>query len=246
MGRQPHHPQQRACRLRDRRGAAGSCRRRRRRVDLTALAANWDALAKRSGTAECGAVVKADAYGCGIDPVAATLAKAGCKTFFVSNLAEARRVRATVPKSAIYVLNGLYTGSAEAFADIDVRPVITSLTEMSEWDVFTAASGWSGGCALNVDTGGSRLAISMDEAAALAPRAHSPTRGFALLMSRLEYADRPDHPLNDRQIAAFRELRRLYSGIPASLANSAGIFRCGGPLRPGAARRGPLRHQSDP
>ena len=43
---------------------------------------------------ECAAVVKADGYGCGIEQVAAALAKAGCKTFFVADLAEARRVRA--------------------------------------------------------------------------------------------------------------------------------------------------------
>ena len=43
---------------------------------------------------ECAAVIKADAYGCGIEPVARHLVQAGCKTFFVADLAEARRVRA--------------------------------------------------------------------------------------------------------------------------------------------------------
>ena len=61
--------------------------------------------------AECAAVIKADGYGCGIEQVAATLAKAGCKTFFVADLAEARRVRAVAPEPAIYVLNGLLPGT---------------------------------------------------------------------------------------------------------------------------------------
>ncbi len=63
----------------------------------------------------CAAVVKADAYGCGIEPVAGALAKAGCGTFFVANLAEARRVRAVAPDAAIYVLNGLMPGTAGAY-----------------------------------------------------------------------------------------------------------------------------------
>ena len=59
-------------------------------VDLAAIEANWRALGRRAMPAECAAVVKADAYGCGIEQVAAALANAGCKTFFVADLAEAR------------------------------------------------------------------------------------------------------------------------------------------------------------
>ena len=38
--------------------------------------------------AECAAVVKADAYGLGMVPIAATLSRIGCKTFFVATLDE--------------------------------------------------------------------------------------------------------------------------------------------------------------
>jgi alanine racemase len=48
--------------------------------------------------------------------------------------------------------------------------------------------------------------------------------GITLLMSRLDHAANPGHPLNDRQIGLFRDLRRLYDGVPASLAGSSGIF----------------------
>ena len=50
------------------------------KINLTAIASNWDQLAKHT-QAECAAVVKGNAYGCGIDPVAGALAKTGCKTF---------------------------------------------------------------------------------------------------------------------------------------------------------------------
>ncbi len=60
---------------------------------------------------ECAAVVKADAYGCGLEPVTRKLAKAGCRTFFVADVAEGRRVRAIAPDAVIYVLNGVMPGT---------------------------------------------------------------------------------------------------------------------------------------
>src|SRR3954464_7222455 len=70
-------------------------------VDLDAIVANWRKLEKTAVPAECAGVVKANAYGCGADQVARALANAGCKTFFVATLDEARVVRSAVPESAV-------------------------------------------------------------------------------------------------------------------------------------------------
>ena len=193
-------------------------------IDLAAVEANWKLLAGMTLPVECAAAVKANAYGCGLEAVTRTLSKAGCRTFFVADLMEARSVRAIAPDAAIYVLNGIIPGSAAAFADGSFRPVINSLTELAEWDAFISQKGWRGGAALHVDTGMNRLGVTMQEAIAIAPRIHSGTHGFTLLMSHLACADTPDHALNDRQIRMFREIRILYRGLRASLANSSGIF----------------------
>ena len=132
-------------------------------IDLAAIAANWRALGRRAMPSECAAVVKADAYGCGLEQVTVALAKAGCKTFFVADLAEARRLRKVVPAPAIYVLNGLAPGTAASYADIEARPVIGSAVELAEWDAFCTAKDWRGGAALHVDTGMNRLGISANE-----------------------------------------------------------------------------------
>ena len=95
-------------------------------IDLGAIAANWRALGARAPSAECAAVVKADAYGCGIAQVVPALASAGCETFFVAHLDEARRARAAAPNAAVYVLNGMLPGSAPAYAQANLRPVIGS------------------------------------------------------------------------------------------------------------------------
>jgi alanine racemase len=212
-------------------------------IDLAAIEANWRLLAGRTVPAECAAVVKADAYGCGLDLVTARLAKAGCRTFFVADLIEGRRVRAIAPQATIYVLNGLPPDTAQAFADASLRPVINAPAELAEWDQFVAATGWRGGAALHVDTGMNRLGLATDEAVAIASRVQVENHGFTLLMSHLACAETPDHPMNDRQIRLFRELRILFRGISSSLANSSGIFLGGGAahcdlVRPGVALYG--------
>jgi alanine racemase len=208
-------------------------------IDLGAMVSNWQDLARRSMPSECAAVIKADGYGCGIDPVARALVAAGCRTFFVADLAEARHVRAVASEPVIYVLNGLLPGTVDAFAAVRARPVIGSLVELAEWDAFCAANGWRGGAALHVDTGMNRLGVSAEEAVALAPRIRAANHGINLLMSHLVSAEQPDHPLNERQMNLFREVRLLYRGIPSSLANSSGIFLGSAAhcdmVRPGAA-----------
>ncbi|HEX3938749.1 MAG TPA: alanine racemase [Xanthobacteraceae bacterium] len=193
-------------------------------VDLAAITANWRMLADRLLAAECAAVVKANAYGLGLPQVTTVLAKAGCKTFFVADLAEARVVRSRAPDAAIYILHGFTPDWGEGLLEINARPVINSATELAEWDAFVAAHSWRGGAALQVDTGMRRLGISADEAVALAPRAQTENHGIALLMSHLVCAEIADHPLNAKQIRLFRELHTLYPGVPASLVNSSGIF----------------------
>jgi alanine racemase len=208
-------------------------------INLSAIAANWELLGRQAMPSECAAVIKADGYGCGIKPVARALTKAGCRTFFVADISEARSVRTIAPDAALYVLNGLLPGTAATFANVGAQPVIGSLVELAEWDAFCSANQWRGGAALHVDTGMNRLGVSVEEAAALAPRIRTENHGITLLMSHLACAEEPAHHLNQRQIELFREVRLLYRGIAGSLANSSGIFLGNSAhcdmVRPGAA-----------
>jgi alanine racemase len=211
-------------------------------IDLDAIVANWRKLEKTAIPAECAGVIKADAYGCGVEPVAKALAGAGCKTFFVATLEEARIARAIVPAAVIYVLDGFFQNCGDAFAKIDARPVIGDLNELAEWDVFCRRSGWAGGAAIHIDTGMNRLGLSVAEAQGIIPRINAGDHGITLVMSHLACAETLNHPLNAKQLAAFREIASLFSGVPASLSNSSGVF-LGAPfhfdmVRPGAALYG--------
>ena len=193
-------------------------------VDLDAIVANWRKLEKTAVPAECAAVIKADAYGCGVDPVARALAAAGCKTFFVATVDEARAARAAMPSATIYALDGIFQNCGDAFAKIDCKPVIGDLNELAEWDVFCRRSGWAGGAAIHIDTGMNRLGLTINEAQGIVPRINAGDHGITLVMSHLACAEALNHPLNAKQLATFREIVSLFTGVPASLSNSSGIF----------------------
>ncbi|MDU1805753.1 MAG: alanine racemase, partial [Bradyrhizobium sp.] len=155
-------------------------------IDLDALAANWRKLEKTAVPAECAGVIKADAYGCGIPQVARTLAAAGCKTFFVATLSEAKVARTALPDSAaLYVLDGFFQNTGEDYAAINCRPVIGDLNELAEWDMFCRRTGWKGGAAIHVDTGMNRLGFTPTDAQGMIPRIQSGDHGITLIMSHL-------------------------------------------------------------
>jgi alanine racemase len=211
-------------------------------VDLDAIVANWRKLEKTAVPAECAGVVKANAYGCGIEQVSRALSAAGCKTFFVATLDEAAAVRAALPQAAIYALDGFFQNSGEAYAKIDCKPVIGDLNELAEWDVFCRRSGWNGGAAIHIDTGMNRLGLTTAEAQGIIPRINAGDHGITLVMSHLVSAEQLNSPFNARQLTTFREIASVFSGVPASLSNSSGVFLGAqfqfDMVRPGAALYG--------
>jgi alanine racemase len=194
-------------------------------IDLGAIQRNWRLLAERSQPARCGAAIKGNAYGLGVEPVAKALWQAGCRDYFVARPKEGEELRTILPDAAIYVLDGLFPGQAEFYARNNLLPALISIEEAQEWAAFGRVYGHKLPCAIHVDTGINRLGFSMHGFKALL--ADSQTfhdLDVTLLMSHLACADEPLHPLNERQRATFAEARKLLPGIPGSLANSSGIF----------------------
>jgi alanine racemase len=208
-------------------------------IDLGTLTANWRFLRDKVQPAECAAVVKADAYGIGLEPALRALAKAGCCTFFVAHVSEALRVRAIDQECTLYLLNGLTPGSAQALARDSIRPVLSSLSEIEEWAAFSQFRGSRLAAAIQFDTGINRLGIPSDQIERVRPLldAFDPT----LLMSHFAESEVVS-PRNATQIAAFEKVRAAFPNIPASLCNSSGIFLHERPfldlIRPGYALYG--------
>ncbi len=190
-------------------------------IDLAALQSNWRSLSAATGGIECGAAIKGNAYGLGVEPVSKALWQAGCKTYFVARPMEGAELRTLLPDAIIYVLDGLFPGQAEFYAIHNLRPALISIEEALEWAAFSNVYGRQLPCAIHVDTGINRLGMTVQEFIATLTKREL---NIVLLMSHLACADDPLHALNAQQANSFASIRKMLPDVPASLANSSGIY----------------------
>jgi alanine racemase len=216
----------------------------RLRIDLGALADNWRELARRAAPGRCAAVVKANAYGIGISEAAPALWAAGARVFFVAHFSEGPAARRVLPPEAtIYVLNGLENGAdPKDYAEHRLAPVIGGEEELARWSAFTARRGRPSACALHLDTGMNRLGFESLARLRAAMETRGASSGADLLMSHFVSSEIPHDPINQAQIARFEAARTAFPRLPASLANSSGMFLDPSPIydlaRPGYALYG--------
>jgi alanine racemase len=189
-------------------------------IRLGAVAHNWRECRRLSGVAAAG-VVKADAYGLGLAPVARILDEAGCDTFFVARLEEGIALRPLVPKARIFVLDGASPQVVPALIAHGLTPVLNSLSDLASW-----SSPERRDAAIHIDTGMNRLGLPPDELAILIAESKARLSGVnvVLLLSHLACADDPAHGMNKTQRDRFRTALAKLPPAPASLASSGGIL----------------------
>jgi len=212
-------------------------------IDLAALRKNYRKIKSLAKDAACGVVVKADAYGIGAHRAVEALSAEGCDTYFIATLDEARLVRQVAPEATLYALDSLLPGTADLFAEIDLRPILGSVAEVEDWAALARARGQRLPAAFHIDTGMNRLGLRAGDLDEII-QPPSPLEDFdiSLVMSHLACADDPDNPRNETQRQTFDALRAKLPPVPASLANSGGVFL--GPayhydmVRPGIALYG--------
>ncbi len=191
-------------------------------IDLGALVSNWHMLAKNAGQAECGAVVKANAYGCGIEPVVQALFQAGCRTFFVALVEEGIQVKQTAPESRCFVLNGLFPDAAPHIHKANLIPTLGSIQEVEIWAAFAKQQGKPLPCAIQMDSGMTRLGMGKRELERVVSARHLMDHlDPKLFMTHYACADDVGHPKTEMQREVFTEASKLLPGVPCSIANSA-------------------------
>ncbi len=194
-------------------------------VDLGAIVANWRLLQAKHPSAATGAVVKANGYGLGAMPVAAALAAAGCRHFFVATPDEALTLRSTIPDATLVVLGGLFAGAEQDFAEHGIIPALGSLAEIDRWSRLARRLDRALPAFIHFDTGMSRLGLDARECAVLA-QDHDRLAGIDVrcVMSHLVSAEISDDPFNAVQRERFIAGRARLPPAPGSLMNSAGMF----------------------
>lgn len=207
-------------------------------VDLDALARNYRALRKAAAQSTCGAVVKANAYGLGVGPVARRLWDEGCRHFFVATAREGVELRALLPEAHLYVFEGVHERGSGCVIDSELIPVLNTVGQIRHWRTVGAGRA----AAIHLDTGMSRLGLTEAEAREVSRTGLLDGLELRYALTHLACADVPTHPLNARQVRDFGDLLALMPRVGTSIGGSAGILL--GPeyhgdlVRPGIALYG--------
>ncbi len=191
-------------------------------IDPKAIAQNYQTFVQASGIAKCGAAVKADAYGCGVQTIAPILLANGCQDFFVADAQEGAILRRLVGNANIYVLNGVFEETIPTIVSSNLIPIINSKHQLNVWQgagfIQSNSQSSTQPYALQVDTGMNRLGLSIDDAAQTLDQ--MPAKP-CYIISHFACADNVNDPKNADQLSAFQALVTKYPDIKASMANSA-------------------------
>jgi len=196
-------------------------------IDLTAMRANLEVARQISG-ADMMVVVKAGAYGHGLEEVARALAGQRIEFFGVANVGEARRVRHAGVETPIYLLGPTWAGEREEIVARDWTACLSSIDEARDFDRLAAAAGKRLKVHLAVDTGMGRGGFVMNDLpgamASLDALAHLEIEGIG---SHLPSADE-DTEFTRAQITTFHEILEKIGGAERfkwrHLLNSAGLL----------------------
>jgi alanine racemase len=212
-------------------------------LDTESVIHNYRIMQALAPASQCGAVVKADAYGLGLIPIVPLLAGAGCSLFYVASLDEGVAVRRLLQQYGFFdpeivVFHGYLAEEMPVYQQHSILPVLKTPQAISSW-----FSGDHGPAVLEWDTGMHRCGLSpalAEDLSRLDPkRLHH-------IMTHLAAADVPDHPLNVQQKEVFAAITRFFPGVPTSIAASHGVLL--GPsyhgtfVRIGLALYGGLNH----
>jgi len=200
-------------------------------IDVDAVVHNWRTLRDRLTTdSECGAVLKADAYGLGAEQLAPALWDAGCRVFFVALPHEGIKLRELLPRGArVVILDGLFPGAEADYVQHRLVPTLNHPGDIDAWRAEAHRVGRPLPAALHIDTGMNRLGLSPKDCAALLDGMDA-LDGIDVqaLMTHLAAADVPSHPLTARQLTSFRQWEGRFAAAGlrtwTSVANSAGIL----------------------
>lgn len=195
------------------------------RIDLGAVRSNYREMRRRYHGQVLSSVVKSDAYGLGLEPIVRTLAKAGCRDFWVNDLEEAARVRLNAPEATAYTLMGLGSAHIRDFEAMGAMPAIATLAELEHCARHAMLGTRRISVAVQVDTGLGRLGLCEEELVFLAGQPEMLDHlDIKVWVSHLAAYNLPGDPENAEQRRRLREWVSRLPHAPISLAASSGVF----------------------
>jgi alanine racemase len=199
------------------------------RVDLDALTHNLRALRAFAGVPVMG-IVKANAYGHGLVPVALHLQAQGVEQLGVAFLEEGVALRRAGIRLPILVMGGIFGPQAAQLIAEDLEITVSSIDKLRQVEAAAQALGRQATIHLKIDTGMERIGVHSYRAgpfieAAVASR-WCTVKG---VYSQLACADDPASPMTRQQLERFLDACAHFErlGVPMPirhLANSGGLL----------------------
>ncbi len=197
-------------------------------VDVDALEANVAAIRSRIGRdVQIMGIVKANAYGHGLVPVARALLSFGVDALGVAFLEEGIALRKAGIRAPILVLGGIIGNQIVHFLEFDLQITASSVYKLEQIEAQAAASGRRATVHLKVDTGMERIGMHWDTAhrlleAALRTR-HCNVIG---VFSHLASSESEDSEFTQLQLQRFHSCLSAVNGPwIRHIANSGAILQ---------------------
>lgn len=218
-------------------------------VDLSAVGDNLRAIRAHVGVPVMG-IVKANAYGHGLVPVARHLEACGVDRLGVAFVEEGIALRRAGIRLPILVLGGIFGPQVADYLRHDLEITVSSLDKLRQVEAVAEALGQRASVHLKIDTGMERIGVhSYSCAGFIEAAAASRWCDIVGVYSHLACADDPGSPMTDRQVERFAEACAHFARIGAPmplrhLANSGGVLHAPGTwldlVRPGIILYGVL------
>ncbi|KAI3388804.1 hypothetical protein SNEBB_002174 [Seison nebaliae] len=218
-------------------------------INLDGIVENYNLLRAMSHPAECSAVVKANAYGCGSAIVAKKLYSVGCRTFFVASFSEGIRLRKKfdAQDATIGILGGLLIPEIEKYESYRLTPVLNTVDQIIGYGEYCEEHNKKLPAFIHIDTGMNRLGLIERDLEVLRDYSHKLSFiNVIAWMTHFACADEEDGNFCEDQYTRFNELLKKFdiSNESISICNSSGIFAKNGKYnklglnRPGVALYG--------
>lgn len=193
-------------------------------IDASALVHNLDFVRQQAPTSQIIAMVKANAYGCGLSEVVPVL-DGKVYAFGVACLEEAMAIQRLGTKTPCILFQGIFTADELSAVSIHQFQCVIHQPQQLSWLLANPLSKkiriW-----IKVNTGMNRLGFAPEDVqevinALIACPWVDEDIG---LMTHLACADEPDHPGNQSQLQIYKDLDLPKTTVTRSIANSAAII----------------------
>ena len=193
-------------------------------ISLKEIKSNWEKLNKYSNF-KASAVVKANAYGFGLEQIALALNQSGCNFFYVAQIEEGIKLRNCLKsnKVKIAILEGMLHHPNE-YKKNNLIPIINSYDQLGDFIKFNKSSKQIRSI-LHIDTGMNRLGLDENEISLVLENISSfSSVDFEFIMTHFSNSNVPNDNFNNIQYEKILSLNKQLNNKKISLSNTGGIL----------------------